>query len=123
MLNFLKTIGLALIALFLNSLTACNPVDRSGEQPFPPTVIAGEAEVVGDSCLLHGEVTASPNSNLLKCGFRYGNDTLRLEVLSAEPQPLFLATTKPLKAGRYYAVAFARNGVGESSSDTIWFEI
>lgn len=123
MLHFVKRSYFYLAASLLLCITACHPTDRSGEQPFPPTVVITGVESLVDSCRLFGEVTASPNSDLTRCGFRYGNDTLRLEVLSAEATPLFSVTTTALSPGRYYAVAFARNGVGESFSDTIWFEL
>ena len=58
--------------------TACNGVDRSGEQPFAPTVETLAAEAAGDGVLLNGRVTDSPNSDVLECGFLYGNDTLRV---------------------------------------------
>ena len=116
---------LLLILLILGVLTAaCSGEDRSGEQPFAPTVQALSAEVMGDSCLLRGAVTASPNSSLRGVGFAYGNDTLRLTAVSDSCAALFQATTQPLQAGRYFAVAFAENGVGKTiGTDTIYFEI
>lgn len=105
-------------------ITACKGEDRSGEQPFAPTVQTLSAEVVGDSCLLTGAVTASPNSSLRGVGFAYGNDTLRLTAVSQECTELFQATTQPLQPGCYFAVAFAENGVGKTiGTDTIYFEI
>lgn len=105
-------------------ITACKGEDRSGEQPFAPTVQTLSAEVVGDSCLLTGAVTASPNSSLRGVGFAYGNDTLRLTAVSQECTELFQATTQPLQPGYYFAVAFAENGVGKTiGTDTIYFEI
>ena len=63
-------------------LSACNGVDRSGEQPFAPTVETLAAEAAGDGVLLNGRVTDSPNSDVLECGFLYGNDTLRVKLTS-----------------------------------------
>lgn len=102
---------------------ACNPVDRSGEQPFAPTVKSVSAVVDGDSCLLTGCVLSSPNSEVRQRGFSYGNDTLRLEVLSEDVKDPFSAATRPLEPGRYFAVAFASNGIGVTYADTLLFEI
>lgn len=95
--------------------------DRSGEQPFPPTVESFGVTIVGDSALLHGVVTSSPNSSLRECGFSYGNDTLQASTLATEPSEDFIAVSDSLGAGVYYAVAFARNGMGTSYGDTIYF--
>lgn len=112
------------LGLWLFLGISCHPVDRSDEQPFPPTVMTTGCEVQSDSCLLMGEVTASPNSDLKRCGFRYGNDTLRVDLSCEQPTLIFSATTRPLLPGRYYAVAYAANGVGLTiATDTIWFEI
>lgn len=96
--------------------------DRSGEQPFAPIVQTGTAEQVADSVLLTGAVTASPNSRLLECGFEYGNDTLRTKVI-ADTLTTFSAFTDSLGKGNYYAVAYARNGVGTGHGDTIHFSV
>jgi hypothetical protein len=105
-------------------LPGCNPVDRSSEQPFAPTVRNVGWQVEADSCLLQGEVLSSPNSRLKGCGFLYGNDTLRTETVSDVPTQQFTAFTRRLEPGVYYAVAFAENGVGKSyAADTIFFEI
>lgn len=116
---------LLIIFIPLGVLTAaCSGEDRSGEQPFAPTVQTLSAEVMGDSCLLRGAVTSSPNSSLRGVGFAYGNDTLRLTAVSTERTELFQAVTKPLHPGTYFAVAFAENGVGKTiGTDTIYFEI
>ena len=114
----------AIISLLLFFGTSCSPVDRSDEQPFAPTVLITGCEVVGEQCLLRGEVTASPNSDLLRCGFRYGSDSKEKEVTCDAAPPLFQAVTDSLEPGLYYAVSFAANGVGEGeSADTLWFEI
>ena len=105
-------------------IVACSGEDRSGEQPFAPTVETLSAEVMGDSCLLTGAVTSSPNSSLRGVGFAYGNDTLRLTAVSDTCTELFQATTQALQPGTYFAVAFAENGVGKTiGTDTIYFEI
>lgn len=105
------------------ALAACHPEDRSGEQPLPPTVRAVDCQIVADSCLMTGEVVASPNSRVRERGFRYGNDTLRLEVQSADTVALFQAYTQPLRPGRYFMVAYATNGVGTTTADTLWFVV
>ena len=73
--------------LFISTiLAACSGEDRSGEQPFPPTVAAVGCTVEGNIATLKACVTSSPNSSLKQCGFNYGNDTLRLEAKAAEPE-------------------------------------
>lgn len=95
--------------------------DRSGEQPFAPTVVSRSATVAGDSVLLAGEVTASPNSTLLSCGYVYGNDTLAVTLEADTATTSFEVIADSLEAGAYYAVAFAKNGVGTSYGDTLHF--
>lgn len=98
--------------------------DRSGEQPFAPTVGNVSVTVDGDSARLTGQVTASPNSTLTECGFVYGNDTLRAELKADAPAELFSVVADSLERGAYYAVAYARNGVGRSyAPDTLLFLI
>ena len=118
----MKHTGTFFMALLGIALGGCTGEDRSGEQPFAPTVETVSATPDGPTARMEGLVTASPNSTLLKCGFRYGNDTLVLST-DAELQDCFFAETDTLEAGTYYAVAFARNGVGTSYGDTLWFEI
>lgn len=127
-MKFSKDIRALSKALFATAaalcLTACSAEDRSGEQPFAPTVENVDGIVEGDSCMLTGRVTASPNSTLKSCGFAYGNDTLRLETRSEAPTTVFTAPTRALQPGIYYAVAFAENGVGRGwAADTLYFEI
>ena len=81
------------------------------------------AEAAGDGVLLNGRVTDSPNSDVLECGFLYGNDTLRVKLKSEEVSLLFSAYADSLQNGNYYAVAYARNGVGTSYGDTVRFQI
>ncbi|EJX03401.1 hypothetical protein EVA_08486 [gut metagenome] len=105
-------------------LLACNPEDRSSEQPFRPTLRTIGYEIDGDSCLLKGEVLSSPNSSLMECGFRYGNDTLRVTTQSIAPTLHFSAYTRSLQPGTYFFVAYADNKVGRSfAPDTLYFTI
>lgn len=97
--------------------------DRSGEQPFAPTVESVSAEVVTDSVLLTGHVISSPNSSLTACGFYYGNDTINASCVAPAPTETFVAVTDSLGSGDYYAVAYATNGMGTSLGDTIYFTI
>ena len=105
------------------ALTACSPEDRAGEQPFAPTVVTLSAVVSGDTCLMEGQVVLSPNSSIKARGFYYGNDTLSVDTLSADSTDVFTAVTKPLEPGRYYVVAYARNGIGLSTGDTLYVEV
>lgn len=111
-----------ILGVLLCLLGACGE-DRSGEQPFAPTVESLSATADGDSAWLSGRVTSSVNSSLLECGFAYGNDTLRAQVSAAAPTTDFTVATDSLGAGTYYAVAFARNGMGTAYGDTLHFTI
>lgn len=106
----------------LAALFASCGEDRSGEQPFAPTVATVSATTEGRTALLEGEVIASPNSTLLECGFVYGNDTLK-RTISLEAQNHFYALSDTLAPGDYYATAFARNYMGVSYGDTLTFRI
>lgn len=115
---------MSVVALATSLLCVACGEDRSGEQPFAPTVSNVQVTVAGDSVRLTGAVTASPNSTLKECGFVYGNDTLRVEVEAAEPSELFSVVVDSLERGAYYAVAYARNGVGRSyAPDSLLFLI
>ncbi len=102
---------------------ACNPVDRSGEQPLPPTVQTLDAEDMVDSVRLNGVVLTSPNSDITDCGFYYGNDTLRLTAKAVVSTASFSAITDSLGVGTYFYVAYAKNGVGTGYGDTLRFTI
>ncbi len=104
------------------SLASCGE-DRSGEQPFAPTVESVGAEVLGDSARISGHVTSSLNSSLTECGVSYGNDTLRATAKAPAAAEYFSAVTDSLSAGLYFAVPYARNGVGISYGDTLYFSI
>ena len=111
-----------LLAIAAGAAAACGE-DRSGEQPFAPTVQSVGVEVKQHTAVLTGAVLASPNSSLKECGFAYGNDTLRAKCTAAEPAAIFTAETDSLGAGHYYAVPYASNGVGTTYADTLYFDI
>ena len=113
---------LVLLAIAAGAAAACGE-DRSGEQPFAPTVQSVGVEVKQHTAVLTGAVLASPNSSLKECGFAYGNDTLRAKCTAAEPAATFTAETDSLGAGHYYAVPYASNGVGTTYADTLFFDI
>ena len=113
---------LPLSLAFLAAFASCGD-DRSGEQPFAPTVETVGVELLGDSARVSGLVTASPNSSLTECGIAYGNDTLRATAKAPAPTTAFSAVTDSLGAGYYFAVPYARNGVGVSYGDTVYFSI
>ena len=96
--------------------------DRSGEQPFAPTVQTLDAIPSGCRAELRGVVTSSPNSSLTECGFHYGNETLRKSV-TAEPAWEFSAMTDTLQPGHYYVTTYATNGMGTTNGDTLYFDI
>lgn len=114
--------SLVLLAIAAGVAAACGE-DRSGEQPFAPTVQSVGVEVKQHTAVLTGAVLASPNSSLKECGFAYGNDTLRAKCTAAEPAATFTAETDSLGAGHYYAVPYASNGVGTTYADTLYFDI
>lgn len=114
--------SLVLLAIAAIAAAACGE-DRSGEQPFAPTVQSVGVEVKQHTAVLTGAVLASPNSSLKECGFAYGNDTLRAKCTAAEPAATFTAETDSLGAGHYYAVPYASNGVGTTYADTLYFDI
>lgn len=111
------------ITVSLSVLMAACGEDRSGEQPFAPTLQTGTAQQVGDSVQLTGAIITSPNSRVLERGFSYGNDTLRATVVSKDTLNTFAAFTDSLSKGEYFAVAYARNGVGTGYGDTIRFVV
>lgn len=102
---------------------ACHPVDRSGEEPFAPTVRTVGCEVVADSFRLTGQVLLSPNSRVLERGFEYGNDTMKVTVEAYDSTDVFHGNTQTLEPGRYYFMAYARNGIGTSWGDTLYLDV
>ena len=118
-----KLLPILLLTTLVSVLTASCGEDRSGEQPFAPTVQSVGVEVKQHTAVLTGAVLASPNSSLKECGFAYGNDTLRAKCTAAEPAATFTAETDSLGAGHYYAVPYASNGVGTTYADTLYFDI
>ncbi len=110
------------LALSCLALSLSCGEDRSGEQPFAPTVQTLEAIPSGCRAELRGVVPSSPNSSLTECGFHYGNDTLRKSV-TAEATWEFSAMTDTLQPGRYFVAAYATNGMGTTDADTLYFDI
>ncbi|MBR1712114.1 MAG: hypothetical protein IJ722_01750 [Alloprevotella sp.] len=123
----MKHSGLLPVALLGVSflLSACLGEDRSDEQPFPPTVQTLAPRVAGDSCFFYGQVLASPNSRVTGRGFYYGNDTLRVQLVSsgADVSDAFRDTVASVLPGRYFVCAFAANGMGVAYGDTLYFNV
>lgn len=111
-------------ACVLMLAASCTGDDRSGEQPFPPTVKTLSVEVVGRAVSVTGEIVASPNSSIRECGFEYWaekHSTVR--VVSTDSTTIFRTTADSVEAGTYSCAAFARNGMGISRGDTLMFNI
>ncbi len=104
-------------------LAACSPDDRSDEQPFPPTVETLSPMVQEDAITLQGHITASPNSRIIRRGFRYGSETLENNIESTDSTEVFTATINSLESGKYHVAAYATNGMGTSYGDTLTFVI
>ena len=121
--RFMKYFSYLFSTLLAAMLLAACGEDRSGEQPFAPTLGEMSAVVMADSVRLTGIVTASPNSTLLECGFTYGNDTLRGKVQAPVLTSQFSVTIDSLLPGNYFAVGYAKNGVGTTYADTLRFTI
>lgn len=119
-----RTLLLSLLSTVSLLFTSCSPDDRADEQPFAPTVATLSAEAAGDSCVLQGAILASPNSRVTGRGFYYGNDTLRVQVISRDTlTTTFREVVDSIAPGIYYACAFATNGMGTSFGDTLHFQI
>jgi hypothetical protein len=118
----MKAIFSAVLTAALLLLAASCGEDRAGEQPFAPTVRLISATASGDSVVMEGEITASPNSSVKACGFYFGNDTLQLNIAAKADSNWtgnrFNATVRALQSGTYYAAAYATNGMGTTASDT-----
>lgn len=119
MQNFLCSLSVVLLCL----LSACAGEDRSDERPRLPEGVAVSVEEQGDSCNLNGVVGESHNSSLTACGFYWGNDTLSNEVDMDSASFKFSTLVGNVGSGTYYAVAYAKNGVGTTTSDTVFFNI
>ena len=112
------------VAVVLASVASCTGEDRSGEQPFAPTVRTLNVEVQGQKATVTGEIVASPNSSIRECGFEYWSDNLSIvKVVSSDSTSTFRATQDSLEAGTYRCAAYARNGMGTSRGDTLDFNI
>lgn len=105
-------------------LASCSAEDRADEQPFAPTVQTLSAVADGDSCAMEGVIVASPNSKVTGRGFYYGNDTLRVQVVSYDTlTTTFREVVDSIAPGDYYVYAFATNGMGTRYGDTLTFHI
>lgn len=104
-------------------LCACSGEDRSDEQPRVPVVATLRAEAAGDSCVMAGQITESHRSSLRECGFVYGMPDSSAVKLVADSAWTFSAVAGELGEGRYYCVAYARNGMGTATGDTVWFTV
>lgn len=123
----MRTIFSALSIIFAASFTIGCGEDRAGEQPLAPTVRLASATAGADSVVMEGEITASPNSAVKFCGFHFGGDTVKMDIKAKADSNWignsFNATLRTLHNGHYYAVAYAINGIGMSTSDTMWIQI
>ena len=102
---------------------SCSGEDRTGEIPYAPTVRIDPVTIDSNRATLQGTVLSSPNSSLVACGFFVGNDSLKKELHSEIPSTVFRCQTDSLTPGLHYAVAYAKNGIGQTTSDTLWFTI
>ncbi|MBQ8099207.1 MAG: hypothetical protein IJ244_06755 [Bacteroidaceae bacterium] len=118
----MKVIRILLMGMVM-LCAACSGEDRSGEQPFAPTVAMLDAYVEGLSVTLYGRVLASPNSSLSSCGFKYGNNEGVSTITCEKAEEFFRAQVDSLEPGRYFAAATATNKIGSSQSDTLWFQV
>lgn len=112
----------AIVLVIALLLDACGQ-DRSGEQPFAPTVRTLGAYVESPFVTLTGEVVASPNSTLRARGFRVWNSERSYDLSVETDADLFSLRTDTVTEGTYRVAAYARNGVGVSYGDTLSFEI
>lgn len=123
MSRYLSLAFAVLVLSLLALLASCSGDDRSGERPYAPTVRTLGAWVSGDSVRLTGEIVSSPNSPVTGRGFYYGNDTLRIRLISSDTLDTFSEVVDSLRPGYYYAYAFAANGIGTTNGDTLIFYV
>ncbi len=102
---------------------SCSGEDRTGEIPYAPTVRIDPVIIDSNRATLQGTVLSSPNSSLVACGFFVGNDSLKKELRCESPSVVFRCQADSLTAGCHFAVAYAKNGIGQTTSDTLWFTI
>lgn len=120
----MKLLHVSIYLLFLFSISSCTGEDRSNERPLRPTVSTKSVSLQNNSCTFVGEVLSSPNSSLKSCGFSFGTKSTQQQITINNPTAIFTATIDSLKTQqRYFAVAFATNGIGTSYGDTIWFQL
>lgn len=110
------------MAMVIGLAASCEGEDRRGEQPFAPTVRTLPTVVGKHDVQMVGQILTSPNSKVIACGFHCGNDTLKLS-LPADVASEFKLNVNTLEPGRYYVVAYATNGIGTSTGDTLYFDM
>ena len=112
----IKSSSVYIFPLILSCLSSCAGEDSSGERPLVP--------VVADSCRMSGIVTESHNSSLRECGFVYGTaDTINVKVEADTVSYAFTVVADSLQDGEYYYAAYARNGIGTTYGDTLYFTV
>ena len=120
----IKSSSVFIFPLILSCLSSCAGEDRSGERPLVPVVETLEAEVVADSCRMSGIVSESHNRSLRECGFVYGTaDTINVKVEADTVSYAFTVVADSLQDGEYYYAAYARNGIGTTYGDTLYFTV
>lgn len=116
-----------LLTLLLSLATllsfSCSGDDRSGEVPYAPTLRIDQPVIEGNSVTLRATVLSSPNSSLVACGFFVGDGLQEEELKCDTPSTVFSCQIDSLASGRHYAVAYAKNGIAQTTSDTLRFSI
>lgn len=119
----MKTFLTTLLSLAALLSLSCSGDDRSGEMPYAPTLRIDQPVIEGHSVILRATVLSSPNSSLVACGFFVGNDLQEEELKCDTPSTSFSFQIDSLGTGSHYAVAYAKNGIAQTTSDTLLFTI
>lgn len=112
-----------IVTLLLIILSACSGEDRSGEEPQLPTVRTLDVLTSDTGKVFTGIVLTSLNSSLRSCGFYYGNDTLEETLTCDEATDTFSLTVDSLEDGTYYVEAWAKNGMGTATGESVIFSV
>lgn len=119
----MKQMAGALLAVGVFLSYSCSGEDRSGEMPRVPVVYTISVSVEGNTCKMNGAVADSHNSSLRECGFYYGLLGEKSLLLKTDTARTFMALADSLKNGEYFCVAYAKNGIGMSYGDTLYFNV